>query len=186
MRAGQRKRPTAGAQHGGIVGLVVMWLVCAPVAWFFLQLAEDVPIRGVRVVAAAFGWYGEKGDVTVTGSRRVYEGGGRGGGNWRTHCHGTFVPADGGEPLTAIRVHVGDCEEGRVVEARLIRKDLSSWVMPNKTDQAYAGSGWGEPLVLVLFMGTFILLAGGPFILAALLLPLQMIKVLYRRWRPVD
>ncbi|RMI38195.1 hypothetical protein EBN88_17435 [Streptomyces triticirhizae] len=163
---------------------MLMWLVCVPVAWFVLQLVEDVPVRQARIIAAAFDWHGEKGTVTVSESKRVYEGGGRGGGSMRTHCFGTFVPDDGTAPLTNIRVHVGDCEIGRVAEARLIPKDPSSWMIPNKTDQAYAGDGWGQPLVLLLFMGLFLLIAGGPFVLCAALFPVMILLALYRRWRP--
>lgn len=179
----RKRKLTARAQHASISGLLIMWLVCLPVAWFAVQLFQDVPLRAARNIAAAFDWYGERGSVTISESQKVRTGGGRGGSRQETHCFGDFVPDDGSTPLPHVRVHVGDCDEGRVVTARLVRKDLSSWVMPHDKDEAFAGHGWGTPLVLLLFMGTFLLIAGGPFVLCAVLFPVMMLQALVVRLR---
>ncbi|UED87188.1 hypothetical protein [Streptomyces profundus] len=178
------RRLISGVQHASVGGLLVMWLICLPVAAFVVQLVEDVPVRGARVVAAAFDLHGERGTVTIVESREVREGGGRGGSHMATHCFGVFTPSDGDPPLPDTRVHVGGCEEGKVVDARLIREDLSSWVMPNEQDEAYTfGHGWGTPLLLFLFMGAFLLLAGGPFVLCAILFPIMITTTLIHRAR---
>ncbi|MDT0264737.1 hypothetical protein RM844_00370 [Streptomyces sp. DSM 44915] len=177
------RRWFAGAEHANIGVLVALWLVCAPVAWFFVQLAQDVPIHQGRVLAASFGWAGEPGQVTISDREEVFEGGGRGGGSKRTHCFGTFTPADGSAPLPDLRVHIGSCELESVADARLIRADHGSWLLPNETDQAYAGGSWGRPLVLLLFMGTFTLIVGVPFVLCAVLFPLMLVLALHRRRR---
>ncbi|WP_158920528.1 hypothetical protein [Streptomyces sp. NBRC 109706] len=162
----------------------MIWLICLPVAVFVVQLIEDVPVLSARVVAAAFDLHGEQGTITVTESREVREGGGRGSSHTATHCFGVFTPDNGGPPLPDTRVHIGDCDEGNVADVRLIRKDLSSWVMPNEKDTAYAfGHGWGTALVLFLFMGLFLLIAGGPFVLCAILFPVMMIAALINRAR---
>jgi hypothetical protein len=177
--------PRWSGRDGANVGaLFVLWLICAPVAWFFVQLTVDVPVRSAKVAAAAFGWHGEKGTVTVSHEKEVYEGNGRGGGSKKRYCYGDFRPADGGRELTGIRVHLsGDCAKGREVAARLIRADLSSWMIPDKEDDAYAGSGWGVAIVLMLFMGLFCLLVGGLFMLCAATFPVLMVAALVRRLR---
>ncbi|HSA51358.1 MAG TPA: hypothetical protein VLH10_14795 [Yinghuangia sp.] len=83
-----------------------------------------------------------------------------------------------------MRVHLeGGCAQGRMVEARLLRKDTGSWLVKHGQDEAFAGTGAGTPLVLLVFMGLFCLVVGGPFVVCAVLFPLLMLTVVVQRRR---
>lgn len=171
-RGGSKSRRPEGLRY-----LVVAWLVTVPIGWFFLQLTLDVPWRAARATAAGFGWYGERGEVTVTSREKVRTSDGT-----RLRCYGTFRPADGGPAVERVRIHLdGTCTPGRAVEARLMRKDDDSWLIPMDDHEAFAGSGWGTPLVLLVFMGVFCLVVGGPFILYAAAGPIAIPVMWYRR-----
>lgn len=172
----------AGAEHGSLRGLAVMWAVCLPLAILFAQLAYDVPVRSAKAAGAAFGWYGERGTVTVTHSEKVRTS--RGGQERR--CYGDFRPRGAGDAVevTGVRVHLdGGCTQGRTVDVRLLRADTGSWLIDHDEDEAFAGTGAGTPLVLLVFMGLFCLVVGAPFVLCALVFPCLMVLVAVRRRR---
>lgn len=165
-------KPGVLADRRSIGRLLVLWLVCLPLAWLFVLLAVEVPVGHARMVAAAFGWYGEEGTVTITGLV-----------GWDQICSGTFVPDDGGAPRTGVEVHVsGSCDVGRVVTARLIRKD-TGWLRLSWNDLAFAGGGRGAALSEMLMTGAFILLVGGSIISFAMQFPVTVLIELFRRWR---
>lgn len=169
-------------RRGNVGGLLVAWVVCLPIAFFFVQLTQDAPIRSVKAVAAANDWAGERGTVTVT-HRKVYsDSSGR-----NRHCYGEFRPANGGPTLADVRIHLrGGCQVGRVVDARVLRKD-HSWLMPQKQHTAYAGTGAGEAIVVGVLMGLFCLIVGGPFVACALAFPvLALMTLAPRRGRDAD
>lgn len=173
-----KRKPIRGGGNPGTV--IVMWLLCLPLAWFFGHLINDLPVRNAEVVAAGLDWAGEQGTVTVTRSEQVYEGNGRGGGHRTTHCFGDFTPAQGSARLRDIRVHVdGGCDAGRVLPARLVRADPANWIGGNDRDHAYAGAGWGSALFIGLFMGIFLLLVGGIPIVCVILFPLMLLQGLW-------
>lgn len=170
MRTGK-----AAGRRGDVKGLLIAFVVCVPVAWFFVQLTLDVPVRSVKATAAAYDHYGERGTVTVTHREVVNDSGGR-----RRHCHGEFRPDGGGALLPDVRVHIdGACTVGRIVDARLLRKD-DSWLIPQREHTAYAGSGAGEAVTIGVFMGLFCLIVGGPFLAFALAAPVLVLAELWR------
>ncbi|UGQ08949.1 hypothetical protein LO772_18375 [Yinghuangia sp. ASG 101] len=177
---GRVRQWLAGAEHGSARALGVLWLVCLPLAFFFGQLTYDVPVHSAKAAGAAFGWYGEDGTVTVTHVKKVTKS--RGGTERR--CYGDFHARDGdGAAVTGVRVHLdGGCTPGRTVDVRLLRADTGSWLIDHD-DEAFAGTGAGTPLVLLVFMGLFCLVVGGPFMLCALLFPCLMVLVAVRRRR---
>ena len=173
-----KRKPIRGTGDPGT--LIVMWLVCLPLAWFFGHLINDIPVRSAEVVMAGLDWAGERGSVTITRSAQVHEGGGRGGSHRTTHCFADFSPAHGSGRLLDIRVHAdGDCDAGRVRPARLVRADPANWIGGNDEDHAYAGAGWGSALFVGLFMGAFLLLAGGIPIVCAVVFPLMLVQRLW-------
>ncbi|MGW5383601.1 hypothetical protein [Nocardia sp. NPDC003963] len=175
-----REREPAGGR-GNSVALVVLWVLCLPLAWFSVHLIGDIPVRNAKVVAAGLDWAGERGDVTVLRSEEVYERDSRGGGRRTMHCYGDFAAAEGSGGFADIRVHVnGACEPGRVLPARLVRADPGNWIGGNDRDQAYAGAGWGSPLIVGLFMGVFLVLVGGIPIVGVVLLPLLFLRGKHR------
>lgn len=158
-----------------------MWLVCLPLAYFFVQLTRDVPIRSGKAVAAAYGWYGESGTVTVTHGKTVVQDGGK-----RRNCYGDFRPNGEGATVVGVRVHLsGTCKDGRRVTVRLLRRDTRSRLIQEKENVAYAGTGGGKAIVVGLLMGAFCLVVGGPFVLCAVVFPFLLLGVCLRR-RGVD
>jgi len=155
----------------------VAWLVCLPIAYFFIEVARAVPIHGGKSAAAAFGWSGEPGTVTITHTDKVHAKGGS-----RRICHGDFRTR-GGDPVGDVVLHAsGPCRRGRVVEARLVRKDPTLRLVTDKEHDAYAGGGSAtEPLVLLFFMGAFCLIVGGPFVVGAAVLPVRVVLVVNGR-----
>ncbi|MGI5219193.1 hypothetical protein [Nocardia sp. CA-290969] len=177
-----QQKPSPGRKDAG--ALLVMWLICLPLAWFFGHLIKDIPIRAAVVVAAGLDWAGERGTTTITRSELVSEGGGRGGSHRTTYCFGDFTPAGQLPPRRDIRVHVeGPCEAGRVVPSRLVAGDPANWIDGTEQDQVYAGAGWVSAMFLGVFMGAFLLLVGGIPIVCAVLFPVMFLRNLYDRVR---
>lgn len=164
---------------GSIGGLFVAWVVCLPIAFFFVQLTRDVPVRSVKVVAAANDWAGERGTATVTERKPYTDSSGR-----KRHCYGEFRPDNGGPVLADVRIHLsGACQAGRVVDTRLLRRE-DSWLMPQKQHIAYAGTGAGEAVAAGVLMGLFCLVVGGPFVACVLAFPVLVLRELASRRRP--
>ncbi|WP_436777328.1 hypothetical protein [Yinghuangia sp. YIM S09857] len=165
-------------RRGSVKGLLIAFVVCLPVAWLFVQLTLDVPVRSVKAVAAANDHYGERGTVTVTHRKVVNDSSGR-----KRHCHGEFRPRGGGTVVPDVRVRMsGDCTVGRTLDARLLRQD-DSWLIPQKDPVAYAGSGAGEAITVGVFIGLFCLIVGAPFVAAAVGIPVLVVAELWHRRR---
>ncbi|KAB2341621.1 hypothetical protein [Actinomadura rudentiformis] len=79
-------------------------------------------------------------------------------------------------------MHLQDgCKAGRTAQARLMRAEPDNWVTGTDRHHAYAGGGWGTALLVTIFMGAFLLLAGALPFVCTVLFPLQILMGLYDR-----